>query len=112
MPLQDGLRSDHIKQLAKASKKSLRLGKHNGPPVYTAKFAGDLERNNVILNQREKEALDLNFGVLSVARPVCLFLRHVTCDICHLMSASSCLIPYHYFDPLLALTYLSPTLTD
>ena len=61
---QDGPRNAHIKKMAKAAKKELKLGKPSGPPIYTA-------QNDAVvsgLNKREKEALDINYGILNVTR--------------------------------------------
>lgn len=61
---QDGVRTDHVKKMAKAAKKELRLGKHLGPPIYS-------DQNDALvsgLNKREKEALDINYGILNVTR--------------------------------------------
>ena len=49
--------------LAKKAKKSLRLGKAGGPPVYTR--INDVEQFG--LNKREKEVLNISYGTLVVA---------------------------------------------
>lgn len=61
-PGKDGRRSSEIKALAKKAFKTLNIGKPNGPPVYT-----DSLDNDVKLNQREVEALNLNYATLWVA---------------------------------------------
>ena len=61
--LQDGHRSSVIVNLAKKTKKSLRIGKCGGPPAYTV--VNDL--GHCGLNKREQEALNLNFASLRAA---------------------------------------------
>ena len=63
--LEDGNRSSSIMEIAKNTKKMLRIGKKGGPPVFTDKFKDDL--TPLKLNKREKEALNLNYGSLWVA---------------------------------------------
>lgn len=53
-------------EIAKNTKKMLRIGKRGGPPVFTDKFKDDL--TPLKLNKREKEALNLNYGSLWVPR--------------------------------------------
>ena len=59
---QDGQRSDWVKSLAKKTAKQLRIGKPDGPPKYTELH----ELSGLGLNQREAEALNLNFASLCV----------------------------------------------
>ena len=51
-----------VKDLAKQAAKTLKLGKASGPPVYSLKHPGLC----AVMNHREKEALDLNYGALWV----------------------------------------------
>lgn len=53
-----------MKGLAKKEFKKLKIGSPNGPPKYTDTI-DNLEKLG--LNQREQEALNLNFGALWVA---------------------------------------------
>ena len=64
--MQDGARSRAILDLAKAAKKKLRVGKPHGPPRYTKDSANVDSLEGLNLNQREQEALDLNFASLWV----------------------------------------------
>lgn len=59
---QDGTRSEAVCELAKAAKKKLRIGKATGPGVYSKINSHQLQQ--LQLNKREREALDINYASL------------------------------------------------
>lgn len=59
-----------MEDLAKKTKKQMRIGKPGGPPLYTSMSGVDVSK--LQLNKREVEALNLNFASLWV--PLLVFV--------------------------------------
>ena len=68
---QDGARRADIVSLAKKLKRDLRMGKSDGPVVYSKHH----DLSGLGLNDRETEALDLNHASLEVAWSNCILGR-------------------------------------